>query len=223
MEQEAPPVDMLCSACQVVEFSWKCLDCQGGCFCCTSCICQLHQRSPFHRIKSWDGSSFEGAWLYQVGVEIHLGHQGAPCPTTIDEDPEMPEDIGKSWSSTPLGDDDLEGAQQDPGAHPSDASHKSGFPRYQKRNYKLLVDSTGVHMLKVHLCYCLKAEPPDLQYMSAGLFPASFDQVETAFTFRVLDDLRMDNLECKTPVLNFWHRLRRMTAPLDPESVPVSR
>lgn len=57
--------------------------------------------------------------------------------------------------------------------------------------------------------------------MSAGFFPASFDQVETAFSFQLLDDLRMDNLECKTPVLNFWHRLHRITTPLDPGSVPV--
>lgn len=221
MEQEAPPADMLCSVCREAQFSWKCLDCQGGCFYCTPCLRQLHQQSPFHRIKSWDGSCFERAWLYQTGIEIHLGHNGAPCPATICEDPEPPEDTGTPWISTPLADDELEGTQPDPGI-PLGASRKSGFPRYQKRNYKLIVDQTGVHPLKVNLCYCLGAEAQDLQYMSSGLFPASFEQVETAFTFRVLDDLRMENLECKTPVLNYWHCLRRITAPLDPESVPVS-
>lgn len=222
MEQEAAPANMLCSVCQTAGLSWKCLDCQGGCFCCTSCLRQLHQRSPFHRIKSWDGTCFQPAWLYQAGVEVHLGHHGAPCPTTIYEDPEVSDDPGTPWISTSPADNDLEGAQQEPRFNTSGASRQSGFPRYQKRNYKLLIDRTGVHPLKVRLCYCAGAEAQDLQYMSSGLFPASFEQVETAFTFRLLDDLRMDNLECKTPVLNFWHRLRRTTAPLDPESVPVS-
>lgn len=221
MEHEAPPANTLCFVCQAVDIAWKCLDCEGGCACCTVCLRKLHQRSPFHRIKSWDGTCYQPAWLFQAGIQVHLGHNGAACPMTLSEDPETSEDLDAPWASSPPGDDDLEAASHASNIGSSRRISKSGFPWSKSRNYKLLIDQSGVHPLKVNLCHCSGAEPQDLQYLSAGFFPASFDQVETAFSFRLLDDLRMDNLECKTPVLNFWHRLRRITAPLDPESVPV--
>lgn len=217
MEHEAPPANTQCFVCHVADIAWKCLDCEGGCACCTSCLRKLHQRSPFHRIKSWDGTCYQPAWLFQAGVQVHLGHNGAACPTTLCEDPETTEDLDLPWPGSAPGEDDPDASN----IGSCGRINKSGFPRSKNRAYKLLVDRSGVHPLKVNLCYCSGAEPQDLQYFSAGFFPATFDQVETAFSFRLLDDLRMDNLECKTPVLNFWHRLRRITAPLDPGSVPV--
>ena len=32
-------------------------------------------------MEHWTGTHFEPAWLHQVGVEIHLGHQGRTCPS----------------------------------------------------------------------------------------------------------------------------------------------
>ena len=32
-------------------------------------------------MEHWTGTHFEPAWLYQVGVEIHLRHQGRTCPS----------------------------------------------------------------------------------------------------------------------------------------------
>lgn len=217
MEHEAPPANTQCFVCHVADIAWKCLDCEGGCACCTSCLRKLHQRSPFHRIKSWDGTCYQPAWLFQAGVQVHLGHNGAACPTTLCEDPETTEDLDLPWPGSAPEEDDPDASN----IGSCGRINKSGFPRSKNRAHKLLVDRSGVHPLKVNLCYCSGAEPQHLQYFSAGFFPATFDQVETAFSFRLLDDLRMDNLECKTPVLNFWHRLRRITAPLDPGSVPV--
>jgi hypothetical protein len=54
-----------------------------------------------------------------------------------------------------------------------------------------------------------------------GLFPASLQNIKTAFTFGVLDDFRMDNLECKTAGLNYWHKVVRITSNEFPKSVPV--
>lgn len=221
MEHESPPANTLCFVCQAAEIAWKCLDCEGGCACCTLCLRRLHERAPFHRIKSWDGACYQPAWLFQAGVQIHLGHNGAPCPVTLAEDSEASEDSETPWASYPPGEDDLDATSYAASIGASHKIGKSGFPRSKNRHYKLLVDRSGVHPLKVNLCYCPEAEPQDLQYFSAGFFPASFDQVETAFSFRLLDDLLMDNLECNTPVLKFWHRLRRVTSPLDPASVPV--
>jgi KDZ transposase family protein len=83
-----------------------------------------------------------------------------------------------------------------------------------------IVDISGVHQIKVIPCVC-KDQPLDMQYMDMGLFPASFKRVSTAFTFRVLEDQRLDHLECKTPLLKYWTKLRRKTSPDDWDSVPV--
>jgi hypothetical protein len=58
--------------------------------------------------------------------------------------------------------------------------------------------------------------------MTAGLFPATFNNPKTAFTFRVLEDFHLDNLECKTTPSQFFSRLRRLTNDEFPNTVPVS-
>jgi hypothetical protein len=60
-----------------------------------------------------------------------------------------------------------------------------------------------------------------MQLMMAGLFPATSRNPKTAFTFRVLEDLRLDNLECKTTPSQFFSRLRRLTNDEFPNIVPV--
>jgi hypothetical protein len=82
------------------------------------------------------------------------------------------------------------------------------------------VDISGVHQIKVIPCVC-KDQPLDMQYMDMGLFPASFKQVSSAFTFQVLDDQRLDHLECKTSLLKYWTKLCRKTSPDDWDWVPV--
>ena len=57
--------------------------------------------------------------------------------------------------------------------------------------------------------------------MMAGLFPATFHNPKTAFTFRVLEDFHLDNLECKTTPSQFFSRLRRLTNDEFPNTVLV--
>jgi CxC2 like cysteine cluster associated with KDZ transposases len=60
-----------------------------------------------------------------------------------------------------------------------------------------------------------------MQLMMAGLFPATFRNPKTAFTFRVLENFHLDNLECKTTPSQFFSRLRRLTNDEFPNAVPV--
>ncbi|KAG1723626.1 hypothetical protein EDB19DRAFT_1645171, partial [Suillus lakei] len=53
-----------------------------------------------------------------------------------------------------------------------------------------------------------------------GFFPASFNRPKTVFTFRVLGDFLLDNLECGTLALNYYSKLRRMTSSMFPHLVP---
>jgi hypothetical protein len=84
-----------------------------------------------------------------------------------------------------------------------------------------VVDRSGVHEIGISWCRCSEAPDHDIQLMMAGLFPATFRNPKTAFTFRVLEDFHLDNLECKTTPSQFFSRLRRLTNDEFPNTVPV--
>ncbi|KAH9911262.1 uncharacterized protein B0H18DRAFT_893336, partial [Fomitopsis serialis] len=83
-----------------------------------------------------------------------------------------------------------------------------------------IVDTSGVHYLPVRWCGCLGAKSHTLQMLDCGLYPASQREARTCFTFQVLDDFLLDNLECKTTAMNYYRRIRRLTDPLFPHEVP---
>ncbi|KAF7799449.1 hypothetical protein EIP86_010684 [Pleurotus ostreatoroseus] len=51
---------------------------------CVECVIVDHARSPFHRIKKWNGSYFEKVTLQSLGLTIQLGHkQSEKCAHPI--------------------------------------------------------------------------------------------------------------------------------------------
>jgi len=84
-----------------------------------------------------------------------------------------------------------------------------------------IVDRSGIHEIGVSWCCCPEAPEHDIQLMMAGLFPATFRNPKTAFTFRVLEEFHLDNLECKTTPSQFFSCLRRLTNEEFPNVVPV--
>lgn len=98
-------------------------------------------------------------------------------------------------------------------------------PRKAGLSYPVLtvVDANGVHELPVHYCTCSRIPiSNEHQLLDAGLFPGTFKRIQTVFTFRVLDDFRMDNLESKTTPYHYYNKLRRLTNPAIPSNVKVS-
>ncbi|KAG2048898.1 hypothetical protein BDR06DRAFT_854274, partial [Suillus hirtellus] len=59
---------------------YKCYDCIAQPIFCTRCCRAQHALRPFHWIRQWNGNFFERTTLTKLGVEIHLGHRGHPCP-----------------------------------------------------------------------------------------------------------------------------------------------
>jgi hypothetical protein len=86
-----------------------------------------------------------------------------------------------------------------------------------------IVHSTGVYHRTIHYCKCPDAPDHDLQLLALHLFPSSFKNPETLFTFDVLDHFYIDAMECKTSAGSFFSKLRRLTSNSFPEQVPVSR
>jgi CxC2 like cysteine cluster associated with KDZ transposases len=92
---------------------------------------------------------------------------------------------------------------------------KSGNP------YMTIVDCQGVFDMEVLFCACSDGRSRDEQLLRAGLFPATFKQIETLFTFAVLDNFLTDNLECKTTAQQYYSKLQSMTSNMFPDNVQV--
>jgi hypothetical protein len=85
-----------------------------------------------------------------------------------------------------------------------------------------VVDQSGIFDLEVLHCICPNAAAKHEQLFNTALFPSSFKQVETAFTFAVLDDFLANNLECKTTAQQYYSKLQSITNWMFPDSVQVS-
>ena len=121
--------------------------------------------------------------------------------------------------------DDDQKSCDDGYATPAGLSFSSTNPRqHGKDRHPLLtiVDRSGIHEIGVNWCCCSEAPEHEMQLMMVGLFPATFRNPKMAFTFRVLEDFHLDNLECKTTPSQYFSRLRRLTNDQFPNIVPVS-
>jgi hypothetical protein len=157
-----------------------------------------------HRIEHWNGQLFEAAWLHQVGIQIHLGHGGNPCPS------------GGTHGHLDEGEHDWEDDRD-----PNTTDHPKGRDPWGNQ-YTVVADVSGIHTLAYRLCGCPNSPEAQYQFLELGFFPASYHTVKTVFTFAVLDDFLLDNLECKTASLAYFQKLRRLTNQPFPHLVPVS-
>jgi hypothetical protein len=83
LDMEGVTEDGKCSMC-TKQMEIKCTDCIGGNYFCRECCLQAHMRSPFHRIAQWTGAHFAPTSLCRLGFRLFLGHNGAPCPLTVE-------------------------------------------------------------------------------------------------------------------------------------------
>ncbi|KZT52119.1 hypothetical protein CALCODRAFT_420767, partial [Calocera cornea HHB12733] len=65
----------------------RCRDCFLEVELCSICQVDVHSRNPLHWIETWNGDFFERTSLQKLGLTIHLGHRGLPCPTTSSATP----------------------------------------------------------------------------------------------------------------------------------------
>ncbi|EPS98310.1 hypothetical protein FOMPIDRAFT_59073, partial [Fomitopsis schrenkii] len=83
-----------------------------------------------------------------------------------------------------------------------------------------VVDTNGVHDVRITWCACPQAAEHPLQLLSMGLYPASVISPKTAFTFRVLSDFLLANKVSAITAQSYFQRLRRLTNPAFPHRVP---
>ena len=87
----------------------------------------------------------------------------------------------------------------------------------------IIVSSTGIFKPSVQWYHCAKSPDQFVELLlCAKLFPASFKNPKTAFTFEVLNHFWVSALECKTASMNFMSKIRQIMDEAFPSHVPVS-
>lgn len=84
-----------------------------------------------------------------------------------------------------------------------------------------IVDASGIHKINIKFCHCHGDPDEALQLTSAGLFPATMQQPETAFTFEVLKEYQAHTLASKKSGFNYFTALQHLTDNAFPGSVLV--
>lgn len=202
LESEGRRHVAICSACHGELGDgpvYSCDDCFGKPQLCKDCAVSGHRLQPFHRIKAWTGLCFDNARLADIGLHLHLGHEGWPCP------------VSSAVSSD--------------GAHPQDHHQTEAPPADGRgRNSKdiTVAHSNGYHIVNMIPCKCPKSRPVWEQMLRRGLWPATFGYPETAFTTECLQLGRNLHLECQSSISAFHSLLESMTALPYHILVPVS-
>jgi hypothetical protein len=144
--------------------------------------------------------------LWKTGLGICLGHSGRACPAYTDLINGNEDGMGADTSAEDI--------------NPLAANFKPPGSIHNGGKVVCVVHINGVHFLPVYPCACENAESEDLQYISMALWPATFTNVRTVFTFQLLDDYLLDNLECKTSGQAYFSKLRRVTSRAFPTYIP---
>jgi len=123
-------------------------------------------------------------------------HGGKPCPKNGGGGLEDNELIGED-------EDDDSGKADDEEFFNGleDIPPKPGWLDENGNTTMVIVDTSGIHHLSVNWCHCQDCPKIDMQLLA--MIPASFKRIQTAFTFQVLDDFLLGNLECKTLALHY--------------------
>ena len=198
---------MSCSNCQQLLGTHQCQDCFGPIIWCDACCLKTHSRLPFHRIQTWNGQFFERTDFLRSTLCLDLHHYPDDCPP-LSYNTQMSMGVNSEIS------DDDENATD--GYRPTGTQMGS-------RSVLTIVASTGIFTRMVRWCQCASNLDQYVQLLlRAKLFPASFINPKTAFTFEVLDHFRINALECKTSAMTFMSKLRQLTNEAFPSKVLVS-
>ena len=84
LEMQGRPSAPKCSMCSGGHADIRCPDCFGANLFCRSCCLEVHKRSPFHRPLLWTGKHYAPKSLYSLDFLLCLGHNGEPCPETVE-------------------------------------------------------------------------------------------------------------------------------------------
>ncbi|KAF8264207.1 hypothetical protein EI94DRAFT_1703402 [Lactarius quietus] len=162
-----------------------------------------------------------------LGLALCLGHGGTPCPKTVEgikaahASNSHPKARARSTSLQYVL-EELPGELEisDMNMDANDTGTGWTCTAVSGNSLFTVVDWGGVFDMEVIFCICSHGGDKDAQLLRSELFPAMFKQIETLFTFSVLEDFVTDNLECKTTTQQYYSKLQIMTNRMFPNNVP---
>ncbi|KAH9059472.1 hypothetical protein EDB83DRAFT_2224486 [Lactarius deliciosus] len=206
LEMESHPSSSKCSLCYG-HGDIKCPNCVGTPLFCKSCCVKAHRHSPFHRPLLWTATHYTPVSLHSLGYVLFFGHAGEPCPQTL------------PISTAPIILDTLFDHPDIP-LDPVDMFPDQTQSEPSGNQMLTIVDRSGIFEMEAVFCVCSETDNQDEQLLRSGLFPATFKQIRTLFTFSVLDDFLNDNIECKTTAQQYYSKLQSLTSRMFPSLVP---
>lgn len=107
--------------------------------------------------------------------------------------------------------------------------HGLHCPRQNTQDSTLvrIMDTNGIFTYRVYQCSCLNMKtgrktPIAHQFIVAALFPATYENVRTAFTFKALKSAQLHQICSGESMWDFYDVVRRWTNNVRPDMVPVS-
>ncbi|EIW75466.1 hypothetical protein CONPUDRAFT_65969, partial [Coniophora puteana RWD-64-598 SS2] len=212
-----------CPHCHASPAGWRCLSCFGTPEGCTDCMRNTHKQLPFHNVESWEGSHWRRVTTDSLGVHLHMGHDGAMCQslaTSADDESWVEQDLGDISDADRVA---LECGLGQSFSHlpPPDSDTDEGKQKAPKESRITVVDVTSIYEFTVVWCECQPDYPFHRQLLDMRLYPASYNVPQTVFTFDVLEDFTLSNLENKVPANAYFSRLVHATNSAFPALVPV--
>ncbi|KAJ6527320.1 hypothetical protein DFH09DRAFT_935635 [Mycena vulgaris] len=121
---------------------------------------------------------------------------------------------GSGFSRTPLMD---LGHELHLGHHGSRCRHAATGEKGQRF---VVVQTNGIHVIRIFFCRCAGYADNYLQLMTSRLFPATIDKPETVFTFDLLHNFHVHNLVSKKTAQDYYRALQKLTDNTFPDNVP---
>lgn len=200
-----------CVECNQSPGTYCCWDCFGSIIWCNPCCVSSHINHPFHCVEMWNGSFFQKSDILQRQLTIHIPHHLDACST-----------VPNINHTNNISDFNISKGGEESVNQPMDPYAQGSGTHFQSKSKLIIVSSNGIFNWSVHWCHCIRS--PDLfaqNLICAKLFPASFKNPQTVFTFEVLDHFRVDALECKLAAMNFMSKIQCITDEAFPSCVPV--
>ncbi|KAJ7476287.1 hypothetical protein B0H11DRAFT_1727305 [Mycena galericulata] len=176
--------------CGALNAIFRCVECFNAPLWCRSCVIREHRYTPFHHIEKWNGRMF---------IRSRLG-------------------------SHTQGEDD---SAEELLVLQTDRWHR-GRPCVNAHSTKPMIraftiaDYNGFHNIKIQFCECASAHTHTAlwrELVAVRLFPATFIQPKTAFTFNVLKQFHIHSLTSKKSAYDYVKALTKLTDNSQPQSI----
>ena len=160
-------------------------------------------------------------------AEVEAGQLQADADKAAAEGETKPIKVGQTTSDIPIL---LDQGDEDEWEDEDESPSTGHIPRFLLRapprdgaghGFLTVVHFNGFHDLPVVWCSCPgHIYDRDLQLIDLQLYPASYEQIKTVFTFDCLNHQRIQSLENKCSLAQYHYQLRRLTCAKYPDAAP---